>query len=69
VRAESEEGCGGAGGGAHKVSGAGPEEGQIVALWGRLSPELREVVCALPDLPEPILKAIVAMVDASKVQK
>jgi len=41
------------------------QERQALEIWRSLSPELREVVQGLPDLPEAVKAGIVAMVKAS----
>jgi len=46
-------------GNAHKATG---EEADAVAAWQALTPELRDVVRALPRLPEAVKAGIVAMV-------
>jgi hypothetical protein len=41
-----------------------PDLLRLRAVWASLSPELKEVMLALPTLPEPIKRGIVTMVQA-----
>ena len=45
-----------------------PEDAEAVQVWGKLSAEEREVVRALPTLPDPVRAALLAMVKAASVQ-